>query len=140
VGLAVRGVVVPVPCWVPITPWPRTWPRARAPDTAWRWEPPARAGAWWRAVPGRLAVVAMWARRRATPLGGGVTLTTCRAGPVEVFAPGHPRKAMIALAAANTRAAPSANAPAVPIPARYARVARTALSIGVPGENLSPRS
>src|SRR5579875_2826000 len=43
---------------------------------------------------------------------------------------------MIALAAANTNAAESASAPAVPIPARYARVARTALSIGSHGENL----
>jgi hypothetical protein len=53
-----------------------------------------------------------------------VTLTTWRAGPVELLAPGHPRKAMTALAAAKTNAAPSASAPAVPIPARYARVAR----------------
>jgi heat shock protein HtpX len=54
--------------------------------------------------------------------------------------PGQPRKAMIALAAANTRAAPSAKAPAVPIPARYARVARIALSIGMRAENLRPGS
>jgi heat shock protein HtpX len=54
--------------------------------------------------------------------------------------PGQPRKAMIALAAANTSAAPSASAPAVPIPARYARVARTALSIGKRAENLRPGS
>jgi heat shock protein HtpX len=87
-----------------------------------------------------LAVVEMWATRRATGLGGGVTVRTWRAGPLEPTVPGHPRKAMIALAAANTRAAPSASAPAVPIPARYARVARIALSIGMREENLRPGS
>lgn len=80
----------------------------------------------------------MWASRRATWLGGGVTLTTWRAGLVRVFVPGQPRNAMMALAAANTSAAPSASAPAVPMPARYARVARIALSIGIPAQNLSP--
>jgi heat shock protein HtpX len=85
-----------------------------------------------------VTVVSMWASRRATWLGGGVTLTTWRAGPVRVFVPGQPRNAMMALAAANTSAAASASAPAVPMPARYARVARIALSIGIPAENLSP--
>jgi len=85
-------------------------------------------------------VVATWVTRRATGLAGGVTVRIWRAGPPEPIVPGHPRNAMIALAAANTRAAPSANAPAVPIPARYARVARIALSIGTLAENLRLKS